>query len=84
MHAWIYVKLERVLKYICNVSHAGGEREPDSPRLHELKIILRRDEETFRVDCADEEVWTLAFLGAEPVALLLLWNNNKKKTKYVN
>lgn len=29
------------------------------------------EEETFRVDCAEEEAWTLAFLRAEPVAVLL-------------
>ena len=29
------------------------------------------EEETFRVDCAEEEAWTLGFLLAEPVSVLL-------------
>lgn len=37
------------------------------------------DEETFRVDCAEEEVWTLAFFGAEPLAALLLWNKRERE-----
>lgn len=50
---------------------AEREREGGGWGLCAMESREADEEETFRVDCAEEEAWTLAFLRAEPVAVLL-------------
>jgi len=73
MRAWLFICLQW-----WSLREASIDQNQVFPRLQKQM----GDEETFRVDCAEEEVWTLAFLfGTEPLAALLPWN---KKIKWRN
>lgn len=65
-------------------SYAGRQKITYSrERIEILKLVIRKEcvkNKTFRIDCPEEEAaWTLAFLGADPVAVLLLWKVVKRK-----
>ena len=44
-----------------------------------LNLIWKKKIQTLKVDCAEEGPWTLAFLKAAPVAVLLHLRSEKKK-----
>lgn len=71
-----------VIFHVYFVHEFPGERERErcvwmhivwhtKDRIWVMKSSEMNEEETFRVDCAEEEAWTLGFLMAEPVAVLL-------------
>ena len=73
MRAWLFICLQW-----WSLREASIDQNQVFPRLQKQM----GDEETFRVDCAEEEVWTLAFFGAEPLAALLPWNKKREKIKW--